>query len=36
MTGTFLSDVVAFYDLPAWDLDLPDGLAEKIKVANAT
>ena len=36
MSGSFLSDVEAFYDLAARDLNLPDGLAEKIKVANAT
>jgi len=36
MSGTFLSDVEAMFDQAASRLSLPDGLAEKIKVANAT
>lgn len=36
MTTGFLSDVEAFFDQSAANLSLPTGLAEKIKVANAT
>ncbi|XXK30207.1 hypothetical protein ACMAY7_12065 [Rhodobacteraceae bacterium nBUS_24] len=36
MSSSFLSDVEAFYDLAVKDLALPDGVGEKIKVANAT
>ncbi len=36
MSGTFLSDVEAMFDQAASRLSLPEGLAEKIKVANAT
>ena len=36
MSSGFLSDVEAMYDSVADQLDLPDGLAEKIKVCNAT
>jgi len=36
MSGGFLSDVEAMFDSAADALDLPEGLAEKIKVCNAT
>ncbi len=36
MTAGFLSDVETFFDQTAAKLTLPNGLAEKIKVANAT
>lgn len=36
MTSSFLSDVDTFFDRAAERLDLPEGLAEKIRVANAT
>lgn len=36
MSSAFLSDVEAFFDESASHSALPDGLAEKIKVANAT
>ena len=36
MSGAFLADVDTFFDRAADQLDLPVGLAEKIRVANAT
>ena len=36
MTSSFLDDVNAMYDEAADQLDMPDGLAEKIGVCNAT
>ena len=36
MSADFLKDVEAIYDTAAQNLSLPDGLAEKIKVCNAT
>ena len=36
MSSSFLSDVEGFYDLAVKDLLLPEGVGEKIKVANAT
>lgn len=36
MSGNFLKDVESMYDTAAENLGLPEGLAEKIKVCNAT
>lgn len=36
MTASFLADVDTFFDRAAAQLELPTGLAEKIRVANAT
>ena len=36
MSGNFLKDVESMYDAAAGNLGLPEGLAEKIKVCNAT
>lgn len=36
MSGNFLKDIESMYDDAAANLDLPEGLAEKIKVCNAT
>lgn len=36
MSSAFLADVDAMFDHAAANIDMPEGLAEKIKVCNAT